>query len=332
MNDVVFQATPQVVFTQLTPTSVIQTSAQGPQGVQGIPGPQGLIGLQGIAGPQGPQGNQGSQGIQGATGPTIGPLAPQCGRLTYVSATAIKFAPYNGKQIQINGSIFNIPAAGIAGVANTGVFVNGTGASNLAASTLYLVYAFLNSGTVTADFCTTAHATSTTVGNEGVEIKSGDDTRTLIGMVFTNASAQFQQSSTFVGVISWFNRGSFALEQGVANLSTTTTSLINLSASGLLSLLNWGGEAVYVSMTGAQFVSGASFCQLAVGIDGSFGSAATALGNSSVSYATTTADSVTVGGFAVLSEGLHVFWAALGATNGGTANLNNGVINGMTRG
>ncbi len=77
---------------------------------------------------------------------------PQEGQLTYVSTTALKFAPYAGNKIKINGTVMTIPNAGIAGLTNTAAFVNGTGGSSLAASTTYWIYAFSNAGTVTADF------------------------------------------------------------------------------------------------------------------------------------------------------------------------------------
>ena len=95
----------------------------------------------------------------------------------------LAFKPYNGNFIKINGTNYTIPNAGIAGLANTGVFVNGVAGQNLAATTDYWVFAFINGGVVTADFRTAAtHAPSTTAGNEGVEILTGDDSRTLIGL------------------------------------------------------------------------------------------------------------------------------------------------------
>ena len=121
---------------------------------------------------QGPQGLPGTGAVTGA------------GRLTFVSSTTLAFKPYNGNFIKINGTNYTIPNAGIAGLANTGVFVNGVAGQNLAATTDYWVFAFINGGVVTADFRTAAtHAPSTTAGNEGVEILTGDDSRTLIGLV-----------------------------------------------------------------------------------------------------------------------------------------------------
>lgn len=128
------------------------------------------------------------------------------GRLSYVSTTQLQFVPFNGSYICINGLYYQIPFAGIAGLANTSVYVNGVAGQNLAVSTLYRVYCFNNSGTLTADFSTTAHATSSTAGNIGTEIKSGDDTRTFIGLIFTNASSQFADAVNWRGVRSWVNR------------------------------------------------------------------------------------------------------------------------------
>ena len=128
-----------------------------------------------------------------------------CGRLTYVSPTAINFVPYNGDLIKINGVLYRIPAFGIGGLGNTGIIIDGAPGSSLAANTTYLVYAFISGGVVTAEFSTTGHATSATDGNVGTEIKNGDNTRSLIGIVRTNASAQFENSLRNRFVRSWFN-------------------------------------------------------------------------------------------------------------------------------
>lgn len=185
----------------------------------------------------------------------VGPS--QCGRLSYVSATAIKFVPFNGDMIKVNGVVFQIPAAGIAGVANTSVFVNGVAAQNLAASTLYYVYCFSNSGTLTADFSTTAHATSSTSGNIGTEIKSADDTRTLIGMVFTNASSQFDDSAAKRNVVSWFNRrkrGSSSVYTANRALATTA-AWAEINTEIRIEFLTWADEAVQIALGGGAFLN-----------------------------------------------------------------------------
>jgi hypothetical protein len=182
----------------------------------------------------------------------ISNLAPpfNCGRLSYVSATAIKFVPFSGDLIKINGVVYRIPAAGIAGVANTGVLVSGVAGQNLAANTLYYVYAFNNAGVITADF-STGYAVSATAGNVGTIIKIGDDTRTLIGMVRTNGSSQFADAATQRFTRSWFNDPGIVGKTG--NVSTTalgTATNAEISTSLRVEFVTWSGETVSERITG----------------------------------------------------------------------------------
>ena len=195
---------------------------------------------------------------------------PHCGRLTYVSATAIKFAPFNGDRLKINGAIYAIPSAGIAGVANTSVFVNGTGGQNLGASTVYYVYAFLNSGVVTADFSTTAHAASASAGNIGTEIKSGDDTRTYLGMIRTDGSSQFVDSATQRFVISWFNKRNIALlGANTLGATITSTSDVEIASAARIEFLTEADDAVFAGLTGFAFNNTADAqCHTNIGFDG----------------------------------------------------------------
>jgi hypothetical protein len=186
------------------------------------------------------------------------------GRLVCLSTIALGFAPYNGAGIQINGNQYAIPSGGITGLANTGVFVNGVGSSNLVASTLYYVYCFVNSGVLTADFSTTTHATSSTAGNVGTEIKSGDDSRTLIGMVFVNSSNQFDDSSAKRNVVSWFNRR----DRGGVSFFTTTRSVtssvfVEVNAEIRVEFVTWNDEGVFTSANG-EFNNSTSFTQTSI--------------------------------------------------------------------
>ncbi len=255
---------------------------------------------------------------------------PQCGRLTYVSATAIKFAPFNGDQIKINGDIYRIPSAGIAGVANTSVFVNGTGASNLGASTLYYVYAFINSGVVTADFSTTAHSTSTTEGNVGTEIKTGDNTRTLVGMVRTNASSQFADSAAQRFVLSWFNRQTIGgYSAFTVNRTSTSTSLAEVNTEIRNEFLIWAGEAVHASIAGTGRNSNANrYVFTAISFDGGTADFVSLNQNSSAAGQVPVNISGIKNG---LSEGYHyatLFGSV--AASGGTATWDVSAIDGVT--
>lgn len=192
------------------------------------------------------------------------PSVAECGRLEYVSATALSFKPYNGDRIKINGVPYVIPSAGIVGLANTNIFKEGVAAQNLTASSTYLVFAFINSGTVTADFRlmpTATHAPSATAGNVGVEILTGNDTRTLIGMCRINASSQFQNDAANRFVISWFNRRNIALQgAALSNVTTSSVPLVELSgATSRINFVTWADEAVIANVTGYSNNSGTGF-------------------------------------------------------------------------
>ena len=175
----------------------------------------------------------------------------ECGRLRFVSATALAFKPFNGKAIKINGVVYDIPAAGMVGLANTSIRVNGVAAQNLAASTTYYVYAFINAGVLTADFSTTGHSTSVAAGNAGVEIKTGDQTRTLVGMIRTNASAQFADTYKARFVISWFNRANINLQgEHTAGYQVSAQSPIQGQANTRAEFCVWGDDAVFLGVHG----------------------------------------------------------------------------------
>lgn len=103
--------------------------------------------------------------------------------LEYTSTTVLTLKRKNGRFIQIAGELHEIPAAGTT-----------LGTSGLSVSTLYYIYAYDNSGTLTMEASTTAWTVSTTAGNEGMPIKTGDNTRTFVGMTTTNNPVAFNSS------------------------------------------------------------------------------------------------------------------------------------------
>ena len=186
------------------------------------------------------------------------------GLLRHVSGTALSYLPYNGNRLKINGTWQTIPVGGIAGMNATGTscFVNGVAGQWLAANTHYYVYAFMNGATLTADFSATGHSTSMTTGNVGVEIKTGDDTRSLIGMIFTNASGQlFNQESTR-WVRTWFNRQAESLvfaNNFTAQRSTVAGTLSEVNTEIRCNFLKWDTETVTASIDGQIFCNAESW-------------------------------------------------------------------------
>lgn len=192
----------------------------------------------------------------------------QCGRLVLGAAspaTSIKFIPYKGDSVKINGVIYTIPAAGVS-AGQTGVYVNGVAGQNIVGSTVYYVYLFNNAGTLTIDFSTTGRATSTQAGNVGVEIKNGDNSRSLIGMVITaSVSPFFVDNQQYRYIRSWFNRRASSLYAGGSGSfgSTAPTSLVGVVActfdETIMLVGGWYGTAnvsdnitLYITLNGAQ--------------------------------------------------------------------------------
>lgn len=174
--------------------------------------------------------------VQPATGPTNPAQLQQVGHgqciLNFGSATLVQLTPKNGNNLIINGVPQQIPLSGITG-SNSG----------LIASTFYLVYAFMSAGVMALEISSTAHVTSA----EGIEIKSGDPTRTLVGGVATNASAQFSETNNFFSVISWFNRRDFAAQPVNAIATIVTNVAQELNAASRITFPTWSDECVSVS-------------------------------------------------------------------------------------
>jgi len=186
----------------------------------------------------------------------------QC-RFNYVSATECRLVPFNGNGLIINGRQYRIPAGGVA-LSNSG----------LAANTNYYVYARDDgSGGIALDALatTTGHGPHT----DGVEIRSGDPGRSLAAFLRTNASGQFVHSTTYRWVASWFNRKGFALLEGAANSSTTSTSYVQLT-NGCSALL-WANDLAKVNITGVaspSAIGGGGYIVIAVngtGFAGGYG-------------------------------------------------------------
>ena len=117
-------------------------------------------------------------------------------------AATIVFNPYNGDWIRIDGQLYQIPPVGIS--AGPTVSIDGVAGQSLAADTVYYVYLFDNAGTLIIDFSQTGHQRSSQANNNGTEIKQGDNSRTLIGIVMATTGATPFRSAL---LRSWLNRG-----------------------------------------------------------------------------------------------------------------------------
>lgn len=167
-------------------------------------------------------------------------------RLVYVSATQIKLQPCDGRNLNIGGVVRQVPSGGVT-ISN----------ASLAASTVYFVYAWMNGSNMALELSTTTHAQHT----NGVEVKSGDTSRTLVGMCRTNGSTQFQSDDAYIGVISFFNRlRKIGKAKFTANrtLTPATGVFSEVNAEIRVYFLTWADEPVRQSICGGWTVSGAA--------------------------------------------------------------------------
>jgi hypothetical protein len=218
------------------------------------------------------------------------------------SATQLKLAPANGQNLNINGLVQQVPAAGII-ISNAG----------LAASTLYYVYAYMNAGSMALELSTTGHAQ----GANGVETKNGDTTRTLVGMAYTSAASQFvDDGATNLCVLSYFNR---RRKMGRARFTATRMSNNDPAAFAevhteiRVNFLTWADEPVRQVICGSWTVSGGGtgYCYASIDSD-------TAGLRSWQGHSAATSGSFSTVDERLVAEGYH-YGTLVAHNNGGTA-------------
>lgn len=152
--------------------------------------------------------------------------------------------PWLGNGLIIGGVNYTIPSTGIL-LAPTG----------LTPGTLYFVYAYMNNGAMTLEAATTGHATHT----DGVEIKSGDASRTLVAMARPVTGPAFSATANAMLVRSWFNRTAAERRPRslqAAEVSTTSNSYVEIGTTTRVQWLQWSDELV--SLTGYPCVKSES--------------------------------------------------------------------------
>lgn len=176
------------------------------------------------------------------------------GILQKVSSNLV-LTPYNGNKRIINGVARTIPNAGVS-----------LSASGLTPGTLYYIYSWMNGSTMTLEASTTGHSTDTTTG---IEIKTGDATRTLEGMARVISGPAWADTAAQRFVRSWYNRQS-AAGAGVftANRTNTNTSFAEINTEIRSEFLVWAGEIVSVLLNGQVENSTSSSNYTAVAFDG----------------------------------------------------------------
>jgi hypothetical protein len=215
----------------------------------------------------------------------------------------LTFAPYKGDLIKIAGQNFQIPSAGIT----TGCTTTGK-----SASTLYYVYVFNNSGALNCELSTTGHSSDTTSGNIGTEIKTGDNTRSLVGMAETDASTHFLDADGTRYLLNWFNQRSIT-SQVLDATDQTTSSATFASLGSSNAVLLWAGQGVYITANCSVQNSIGGNQVTSVGVNGSAAGAGAyvSIASAATAYAAPSYASES------LTEGLNTF-TIMGKTSAGT--------------
>jgi hypothetical protein len=223
------------------------------------------------------------------------------------SGSNLLLSPFRGNRLTINSALETVPDAGAT--LSTG---------GLSATTLYYIYAFMNSGTMTLEASTTGYVTQS---GTGIRVKSGDATRTLVGMARTDGSTAWADSATQRFVRSWFNDPGIAtLSAYSANRSTSSTSYAEPNSEIRNEFLIWSGE-IFQGQANGWGVTGASPIDafMSIGFDG------TTAEDTAAELETTTAsiagNAVSVAVFKTgLIEGYH-YMTLLAKTTGNTLTL-----------
>lgn len=124
------------------------------------------------------------------------------------SGANLLLSPLNGNQILINGIRQVVPVAGVS-LAPTGT----------AAATMYYIYVFMVGAVMTLEFSTTVRAVDATTG---MPIKSGDPTRTFVGLAVSAAAGAW--STRVLLVISYFNRRSLTDKSWFTTVRTSSNA------------------------------------------------------------------------------------------------------------
>ena len=186
-------------------------------------------------------------------GPAAAVLAHGQCRYVWEGANACRLVPYNGNALIISGKSEIVPAAGIP-ITGAGTFAN----------TNYYIYAYMNAGVMALEKATTGYARHT----NGVIIKSGDPSRTLVGMSRSFDGTTWLSEQTYgIYNISWFNRRKLSVQGQIATGSTAATTPTEVNSSTRIHLMNWGGEAVSLINNGAIILSALGTPSLSIWMD-----------------------------------------------------------------
>lgn len=172
------------------------------------------------------------------------------------SSSNLVLSRFGGTSLFINGANQKIPVAGVT-----------LSASGLSSSTLYYIYAYMSSGVMTLEASITAYTTDATYG---VKVKTGDATRSLVGLAYTTSGAAFADTAAQRFVRSYFNDPGYDISNSfTTNRTSTSATYAEVNSEIRCEFLAWTGEIVFAAITGqASNASGGETAYTSIGFDG----------------------------------------------------------------
>lgn len=229
------------------------------------------------------------------------------------SSTTVTLFPYQGNFVTFpSGAVATIASAGITSTFNN-ASLNGTSGQTLANTTLYYAYLWdSGGGTYVIDWSATGHATDTTTG---IEIKSGDATRVLVGMAYL-IGANFLDGFANRLVASWFNRKQKGmLNAFTTNRTTTSATPVEINTEIRCNFLSWA-DSLGGAVTGSPTTSSSTNPMQTTLTRGAMVSNLSTYVGYSVTNVNTTG-SITMSGFVTPAEGFD-YLTLYGSIPGGS--------------
>lgn len=167
----------------------------------------------------------------------------------------LRLSRFNGLRLFINGTPESVPSAGVT-----------LSPSGLTVGTLYYIYAYMSGTTMTLEASTTAPATDGTYGHQ---IKTGDATRTLVGMARPTTGPAWTDSTTQAFVRSYYNRAPVSLRNAyTAQRLVTTSAYTEVNTEIRVEFLSWSGEVPVLGVHGGAYTNGTTYGGVAASCDG----------------------------------------------------------------
>jgi len=124
---------------------------------------------------------------------------------------------------------------------NTGANEASTASTTITAVPIIYIYAYWTGTAIELEWSRTPPTDDATYGHK---VKTGDSSRTLVGMAVSIAGSAWEDSATQIHVLSYFNRVEKIGENGlsVSDNSITATSAVERNINHRITFLKWQGD------------------------------------------------------------------------------------------